>query len=484
MKWLSHPLAACVRCLLLPFLLTQVDSNLVDKVIQKLRSDTEVEGQETAKAPADVPPQNMPSPPPSPPPPQSPPQSPPPPPPLVQQLVKEAGSLLPPDATPPPHAIAKFEHSKLFIIMVSAIQVFVMLALFGLQLFFGSTYETPMGTHANAKDASLALQLYNYYVGVSLMMFVGFGYLMTFLRWYGLGAIGLTLLITCVGIETSLISQAFVAVLTGGGASFEVDLMVILQATFAVAAFLISFGALIGKINPAQLVIMVVCETVFYTINKFMLEEHIQISDVGGTVVIHMFGAYFGLVIAQVLGAPVINLKEKASYVSDMFSLFGTVILWTYWPSFVAGATPAGTPDAELQIVQTILALSAASVTTFAMSPFMSDEGKIRPVDIQNATLAGGVSIGILAGTPITAAGALLVGTAAGAVSTFGFVHVCADPSPSSLCPLCFEWALAYPPMASCVVLYRARRISKKRLGSTIHAASTTFTACRRCWAP
>jgi len=283
-----------------------------------------------------------------------------------------------------------------------------------------------MGGAANAKDASLALQLYNYYIGVSLMMLVGFGYLMTFLRWYGLGALGLTMLITCVGIETSLISQAFLAAMTGGGASFEVDLMVLLQATFAVAAFLISFGALIGKVNPAQLVIMVVCETVFYTINKFMLEEHIQISDVGGTVVIHMFGAYFGLVIAQVLGAPVINLKEKASYVSDMFSLFGTVILWTYWPSFVAGATPAGTPDAELQIVQTILALSAASVTTFAMSPFMSDEGKIRPVDIQNATLAGGVSIGILAGTPITAAGSLLVGTAAGAISTFGFVHVSA----------------------------------------------------------
>ena len=412
-----------------------------------------------------VPPQNVPPP------------SPPPSPPLFTELMQET-DLLPPDATPPTNAIAKFEHSKLFTKMVSAIQMFVMLTLIVLQVFFGSTYETSTGGTSTAEEAVLATQLYNYYIGVALMMFVGFGYLMTFLRWYGLSAVGLTMMITCLGVETSLISQAFVATMTGKGASFEVDLMVILQANFAVAAFLISFGGLIGKVNPPQLVIMVVCETIFYTINKFMLEEKIQINDVGGTVVIHMFGAYFGLVIAYMLGVPLINLKEKASYVSDIFSLLGTVILWVYWPSFVAGATPAGTPDAELQLVQTILALSAAAVTTFAMSSFTSEDGKIRPVDVQNATLAGGVSIGILAGTPLTAAGALLVGSAAGALSTFGFSHVCAHPGPSLLCPPCFEWV----PLA--VVLYRSLRISANKCSCTIHAASTTSTACRRCWAP
>ena len=379
--------------------------------------------------------------PPPPPPPESPPPSPPsnmpppspPPSPSqshsggVTQFVKASG-LLPEGSTPPESAIAAFEHSRPFTVMVTTIQVLVILILLALQFFYHSTYEGPTGGKSNAKDATLALQLYNYYTAVAMMLFVGFGYLMTFLRWYGLGAIGLTMMITCIGIETSIIGQAVVAALTGGGASFEVDMMVILQANFAVAAFLISFGALIGKVNPAQLVIMVVCESVFYTMNKFMLEEFIEISDVGGTVVIHMFGAYFGLVIALMLGAPKINLKEKASYVSDMFSLFGTVILWVYWPSFVAGATPAGTPDAELQLVQTILALSAASVTTFALSPFLSEDGKLRPVDIQNATLAGGVTIGTLASTPLTAAGAMIVGAVAGAVSTLGFSQVCAHP--------------------------------------------------------
>jgi hypothetical protein len=35
-----------------------------------------------------------------------------------------------------------------------------------------------------------------------------------------------------------------------------------------VAALLISFGGLIGKVSPLQLVIMTILETVFYSINK------------------------------------------------------------------------------------------------------------------------------------------------------------------------------------------------------------------------
>ena len=71
--------------------------------------------------------------------------------------------------------------------------------------------------------------------------------------------------------------------------------------------------------------------------------------------------------------------KEKAGTTSDIFSLLGTLILWVYWPSFVAGATPAGTPDAELQLVQTILSLTAATLTTFSLSSSFSTRGACRP---------------------------------------------------------------------------------------------------------
>lgn len=42
---------------------------------------------------------------------------------------------------------------------------------------------------------------YQYFTGVEIMMFIGFGYLMTFLKRYGMGAVGLTMLITVVGLQ-------------------------------------------------------------------------------------------------------------------------------------------------------------------------------------------------------------------------------------------------------------------------------------------
>ena len=130
-------------------------------------------------------------------------------------------------------------------------------------------------------------QLYNYYIGVMMMMFVGFGYLMAFLRSYGLGAVGLTMLATCVGIEVFLVIDVL---LTGG--ALTINITTLLEANFAVAAFLISFGALIGKISPKQIVVLVVLETVFYAANKYVMEQYVGLSDVGGTIIIHLYGAY------------------------------------------------------------------------------------------------------------------------------------------------------------------------------------------------
>tara|TARA_B110001452_G_scaffold195984_1_gene165956 strand:+ start:122 stop:1396 length:1275 start_codon:yes stop_codon:yes gene_type:complete len=301
--------------------------------------------------------------------------------------------------------------SKTFGIVVLVLQLVLLVA-------FALLAAAPVAADSNA-PAPASPQLYNYYIGVTLMMFVGFGYLMTFLRWYGLGAVGLTMFVTTLGVEVSLLVEPLL-----GGTDVTIGILALLRANFAVAAFLISFGGLIGKVNPTQLVVLVVLESVFYCFNKqILMTAWLGIADVGGTIVIHMFGAYFGLAIALVLGAPKSTPLEKSSVTSDIFSLIGTTFLWLYWPSFVAGEVAPGSAEAELALTQTVLSLCASTVVTFGLSPLLSG-GKIRPVDVQNATLAGGVAIGAVANLPLGPAGALTIGAVAGAVSTVGFCRI------------------------------------------------------------
>ena len=97
---------------------------------------------------------------------------------------------------------------------------------------------------------------------------------------------------------------------------------------FAAAAVLISFGAVIGKVSRLQIFVMGVFEIIFYSINENILVYHLKITDVGGSLIIHMFGAYFGLAVTRMIyneNHSKGNDKEGSVYHSDMFAMIGTV---------------------------------------------------------------------------------------------------------------------------------------------------------------
>lgn len=282
--------------------------------------------------------------------------------------------------------------------------------------FIGVFYQSKLDlSQASNTDSS---SIYNFYVGVALMMLVGFGYLMTFLKAYGLGAVGFTMLITCLGVEWAMILECYM-----GKGDLTVDFMALLNGNFAVAAVLISFGGLIGKISPLQVVIVTMVELTCYVANKvYFLKQYDEsplIQDCGGTIIIHVFGAYFGLAACQVLGPPAKDKLNTANYVSDLFSLIGTVFLWLFWPSFVAGGLPGGKGQTTA-LINTVIALCCSTVVTFGLTQIM-ERGKISTVPIQNATLAGGVAIGAAANV-VDPFGAAVIGCLAGALSTWGFI--------------------------------------------------------------
>lgn len=101
----------------------------------------------------------------------------------------------------------------------------------------------------------------------------------------------------------------------------------LILADFNAAAVLITFGALLGKTSRLQLVFVAIIETVFYAINEMILVHYIKVTDVGGSMVIHMFGAYFGMAATFALRRVELreeeNSKESSTVNSDLFAMIG-----------------------------------------------------------------------------------------------------------------------------------------------------------------
>lgn len=297
------------------------------------------------------------------------------------------------------------------------------LVIFQIVLFFlfGFFSEVKMSTTAPGS----VTQGYNMFIGVEIMMFIGFGYLMTFLRKYGVGAVAFTMIITAMGLQWALFTESFFSQWyhskNDTWVNVEINIYSLLQALYAISSVLISFGACIGKITPSSLIFMTIIQITCHSINYIILGDGILgLADIGGTYYDHMFGAYFGLAVSYILGMPKDDVNDGGQ-VADVFSLIGTLFLWVYWPSFVAGADTADSESQHRAIVHTILALSSSTVCAFSATMILNNNNKFRPVDIQNATLAGGVAIGVVANLTLAPIDAILIGAAAGILSTFGY---------------------------------------------------------------
>ena len=262
---------------------------------------------------------------------------------------------------------------------------------------------------------------YQFFTGVLIMMVVGFGYLMTFISGYSISAAAFSLLVTVIAFQWSIFTEAFFNQLyTQEWAYISIDIDSLLYSLYATAAVLISFGAIIGKVSPYQLYFVTIIELLFYSLNNQIMQIGVlNTIDCGGTIVIHMFGAFFGLSLSFMIGIP--KKDAPLAYVNDVFSLIGTAFLWVYWPSFVAGALEPNSIQQQKATINTLLALAASSTTAFAVSSLLTSDGKFRPCDVQNGTLAGGVAVGAIANLTLQPSTVLLTGMSAGFISVFGF---------------------------------------------------------------
>ncbi|NXP68290.1 RHAG protein, partial [Chloropsis cyanopogon] len=271
-------------------------------------------------------------------------------------------------------------------------------------------------------DTSQPTSLYPHFQDVHVMIFVGFGFLMTFLKKYGFSSVGFNMLIAAFGLQWGILMQGFWHMRRG---KIPINIISMINADFSTATALISFGALLGKTSPIQMLIMTLLEITIFACNEHLVTKVFEVQlfinhYVGASMTIHAFGAYFGLAAAFVLYRPGLTNKhenDESTYHSDMFAMIGTLFLWLFWPSFNSAIAEFRTTA----IINTYYSLAACTIVTFALSSLVDKRGKFSMVLIQNATLAGGVAVGTCADLDIYPFSAMFIGVIAGIVSVLGF---------------------------------------------------------------
>lgn len=212
-------------------------------------------------------------------------------------------------------------------------------------------------------------------------------------------------------------------VLTDKWSLINFDVASLINADFCAAAILITFGVVLGKISWGQLFLLATFETVFYCLNANIVEKVLHVNDIGGSMVIHTFGAFFGLS-ASFWFKPKVGIENAqgrcgGGYNSQTIAMIGTLFLFMFWPSFNAALLTGVTQ--QRGVVNTYIAISASCLTSCFVATII--KGKFDMEVMLNSTLAGGVAIGACCDMITFGVYSFLIGMIAGTVSAVGYLR-------------------------------------------------------------
>ncbi|NXW45136.1 RHBGB protein, partial [Nyctiprogne leucopyga] len=256
---------------------------------------------------------------------------------------------------------------------------------------------------------------------VHLQVLLGFGLLVAFLGRYGPGSMAISILIVAFTIQWAILIQGFLFFYLNGKIYVGAQSMV--SADFCTAAILISTGAVLGKVNPVQMLLLTLLGVILFAVNEYILLSLMGVSDSGGSLTIHTFGAYFGLMVSRILYQPHMEKRKEqqdTGHQPDVFAVVGTVYLWIFWPSFTS-ATMVHDNVETWAMLNTYFSLAASTLATFVLSPILHEEGTLQMVQIQDATLASAAMMGMAGEMLVTPFGALIAGFLAGLIPPLGF---------------------------------------------------------------
>jgi len=170
--------------------------------------------------------------------------------------------------------------------------------------------------------------------------------------------------------------------------------------------------------------VLVTFQIIFYGLNEGICVEVLKAVDLGGSMYIHTFGAYFGLTATYFFEpAKAIADKEQrgvGGYTSQYVAMIGTLFLYMFWPSFNAALAPA--ISQQRVVVNTAIAISSSCICACGVARIIY--GKLDMEIMLNATLSGGVIIGACSDVVVTPGASIIIGGFGGIFSALGFAYL------------------------------------------------------------
>ena len=230
------------------------------------------------------------------------------------------------------------------------------------------------------------------------------------------------------------------AVLLSAAASFVVYLAIqqfgfdelwcqqlMIRAVICAITVVIAIGVFLGTCKMWQYLLVGAAFAFVYTLIEWLvlggLNEIIGLSviDDGGSVLVHMCAAYFGIGVA-------LGIRDKRAFDEPMYTTthsvtfvwLASMLLWMLWPSFVTSLLGSSV-DVTKATITCYMAGIGSILSTYAMC--MLIQGKVNPLIYTYAMLCGPVAIG----APLLQVGpwgALLIGVVAGILSTLCFIYL------------------------------------------------------------
>ena len=240
---------------------------------------------------------------------------------------------------------------------------------------------------------------YKFFQDVTIMIFLGFGFIKSFLKHHSWAAIALNLIGGVFSFEFGLFCLiCWSSILQKNWFNGIYDFEHYLDSLYLSGSYIISFGVLFGKLSFPQYLVMILVETIFSSVNYVLIRQTLELIDIGGTLTVHLYGAVFGLFFSIVSFCDK-NEQDRINTSihlgsddnSNLFALFGSLIIIPYWPSFNTALIEGN--QQYRGIINTYFAVGGSIIGIFIMTHALYNR-KIKLEDLFYASFPGAIAIG------------------------------------------------------------------------------------------